>query len=164
MPVIDITKDPDARTLTITAHFAAPVERVWRIYEDPRQLEQVWGPPQYPATFVAHELRPGTRTTYYMTSPEGERFAGYWEITGVEPTTRFTFRDGFAHADLTPNDALPVSDNVYTFASADQGTRAVFTSTYATAEALQAVLDMGMEEGSRAAIDQVDGFLDTHPE
>lgn len=71
MPVIDITKDPDARTLTITAHFAAPVERVWRIYEDPRQLEQVWGPPQYPATFVAHELRPGTRTTYYMASPRG---------------------------------------------------------------------------------------------
>ena len=45
MPVTDITKDLDTRTLTITAEFAAPVERVWEIYADPRQLEQVWGPP-----------------------------------------------------------------------------------------------------------------------
>ena len=45
MPVVDITKDLDALTLTIVADFAAPVERVWQLYADPRQLEQVWGPP-----------------------------------------------------------------------------------------------------------------------
>ena len=66
MPVTGITTDVDTRTLTITAEFAAPVTRVWAMYADPRQLEQVWGPPQYPATFVDHELRPGTRTTYYL--------------------------------------------------------------------------------------------------
>ncbi|WP_299447080.1 SRPBCC domain-containing protein [uncultured Phycicoccus sp.] len=159
MPVTDITKDVDARTLTITADFAAPVERVWALYEDPRQLEQVWGPPDYPATFVDHELRPGTRSTYYMTGPEGEKFAGFWDITGVEAPHRFTFEDGFAHEDLTPNTDLPVSSNDFTFERTDGGTRAVFTSTYASAEALQQVLDMGVEEGSRAAIDQIDAFL-----
>ena len=65
MPVTDITKDVDTRTLTITAEFAAPVERVWRLYEDPRQLEQVWGPPEYPATCVDHELTVGSRTTWW---------------------------------------------------------------------------------------------------
>ncbi len=164
MPVMDITKDLSAHSLTITAHFNAPVQRVWRLYEDARQLEKVWGPPTYPATFVDHDLRPGARTTYFMTSPEGERFAGYWDITGVEPISRFTFRDGFAHADLTPNEDLPVSENVYTFSAADGGTQAVFTSVYPTAEALQTVLDMGMEEGARSAIDQIDGFLADQPD
>ncbi len=159
MPVTDITKDVDTRTLTITAEFAAPVERVWSLYEDPRQLEQVWGPPDYPATFVDHDLRPGSRTTYFMTSPEGEKFAGYWDITGVEQRRRFTFRDGFAHEDLTPNPDLPVSENVYAFEPAGGGTRAVYTSTYDSAEALQTVLDMGMEEGARSSINQIDGFL-----
>lgn len=159
MPVTDITKDADTRTLTITAEFAAPVERVWGLYEDARKLEQVWGPPEYPATFVDHDLRPGTRSTYYMTSPEGEKFAGYWDITGVEAPARFTFRDGFAHADLTPNTDLPVSENAYTFTGTDGGTTAVFTSTFASAEALQQVLDMGMEEGARSAINQIDAFL-----
>jgi uncharacterized protein YndB with AHSA1/START domain len=159
MPVTDVSKNIDTRTLTITAIFAAPVERVWAMYADPRQLEQVWGPPEYPATFVEHDLRPGGRTTYYMTSPEGERFAGYWEVTDVDEPRRFAFRDGFADADLNPDPALPVSQNVYAFQEHDGGTRAVFTSTYDSAEAMQTVLDMGMEEGATSAINQIDGFL-----
>ena len=45
MPVTDVQHDLDALTLTITADFAAPVDRVWQVYADPRQLERVWGPP-----------------------------------------------------------------------------------------------------------------------
>jgi uncharacterized protein YndB with AHSA1/START domain len=159
MPVTDITKDVENRTLTITAEFTAPVERVWGLYEDPRQLERVWGPPEFPATFVNHQLRSGSRSTYFMSSPEGEKFAGYWDITGVESPSRFTFDDGFAHEDFTPDTDLPVSQNVYAFAASSSGTRAVFTSTYASADALQRVLDMGMEEGARSAINQIDAFL-----
>ncbi len=160
MPVTDITKDVDTRTLTITAEFAAPVERVWSLYEDPRQLEQVWGPPDYPATFVDHDLRPGSRTTYFMTSPEGEKFAGYWDITGVEQRRRFTFRDGFAHEDLTPEPRPPrlgerLRLRVRPAAAPERCTRAPTTR----AEALQTVLDMGMEEGARSSINQIDGFL-----
>ncbi len=159
MPVTDITKDAENRTIVITAQFAAPVERVWALYEDARQLEQVWGPPEYPATFVDHELRPGTRSTYYMTSPEGQKFAGYWDITAVEAPQRFTFLDGFAHEDLTPNDELPVGENTYVLEAVDGGTRATYTSVYATVEGLQTVLDMGVEEGATSAINQIDGFL-----
>ena len=159
MPVTDITKDIERRTFAITAEFAAPVERVWALYADPRQLEQVWGPPEYPATFVAHDLRPGGRMTYYMTSPEGERFAGYWDVDEVDQPSRFAFRDGFADADLNPNPDLPVSRNDYTFVATDEGTRAVFTSTFDSAEDLQKVLDMGIEEGATSAINQIDGFL-----
>ncbi len=163
MPVTDITTDVDTRTLTITAEFAAPVARVWAMYADPRQLEQVWGPPEYPATFVDHDLRPGTRTTYYMTSPEGEKFAGYWDITEVVEHQHFAFLDGFADSDLAPNPDLPVSTNVYSFTEVDGSTRAVFSGTYETAEGLQTVLDMGMVEGATSAINQIDGFLTGAP-
>lgn len=159
MPVTGITKDIDNRTLVVTAHFAAPVERVWALYADPRQLEQVWGPPTYPATFVTHELTPGTRSTYYMTSPDGEKFAGWWLITGVEEPHRFTFDDGFADADFNDNPALPVAHNVYAFAADDGGTTATYTGVYESAADLQTVLDMGMEEGATQAINQIDGLL-----
>ena len=39
MPIIDVTKDPDNRTLRMTAHFNAPVARVWQVYADPRQFD-----------------------------------------------------------------------------------------------------------------------------
>ena len=159
MPVTDVTKDIDTRTITITAEFAAPVERVWALYADPRQLGKVWGPPGYPATFVEHELTVGSRSTYYMTAPDGQRFGGWWQITGVEQPHRFTFDDGFADADLEPVDSMPVSHSVFAFEAVDGGTRATYTSVYDTAEGLQQVLEMGVEEGATSAINQIDDLL-----
>lgn len=159
MPVTDVTTDTDNLALTIRADFAAPVQRVWEVYADARQLERVWGPPGYPATFVDHELAPGRRSTYFMTGPEGEKFAGYWDITGVDAPEQFTFDDGFAEEDFTPKTDLPVSRNVYRFAAHDGGTRATYTSTFETAEGLQQVLDMGQVEGTTAAIAQIDDLL-----
>ncbi|AGL20251.1 SRPBCC domain-containing protein [Actinoplanes sp. N902-109] len=159
MPVTDVQHDLDTLTLTITAEFAAPVERIWQVYADPRQLEKVWGPPTYPATVVDHSLTPGGRVTYYMTSPEGEKFAGYWNVTAVDEPRSFAFDDGFADQDFNPNPAMPVSRNVYTFTEHDGGTRAVYAGTYESAEALQKVLDMGVVEGSTLAINQIDGLL-----
>ncbi|GAB3015862.1 activator of HSP90 ATPase [Nocardioides flavus (ex Wang et al. 2016)] len=160
MPVTDVRHDPDTLTLTITADFAAPVDRVWQVYADPRQLERVWGPPTHPATFVDHDLVPGGRMNYYMTSPEGEKYYAYWDVVTVEEPTSFTFRDGFALDEtFARNTDLPESTNTYELAPTDTGTRATYVATYASAEALQQVLDMGVVEGSSLAINQIDELL-----
>lgn len=159
MPVTDITHDLDSLTLTITAQFAAPVERIWAICADPRQLEKVWGPPQYPATVVEHSLTPGGLVTYYMTGPEGDRHHGYWKVLEVDEPTSFSYEDGFADEDFTPNTELPISTCVSTFTAQDGGTRAVYVTSFASREGLQTVLDMGVEEGSRSAINQIDDFV-----
>ncbi|MPV50268.1 SRPBCC domain-containing protein [Pseudactinotalea sp. HY160] len=159
MPVIDIVKDIEGRRLVITAEFKAPLDRVWALYADPRRLEKVWGPPEFPATFIEHDLVPGGRSSYYMTGPDGQRFAGWWAITDVDEPNGFTFDDGFAHEDLTPNPELPVSHNVYSFTTVAGGTRAVYETSYDTVADLQVVLEMGVEEGARTAIDQIDGLL-----
>ncbi|MFD4183745.1 SRPBCC domain-containing protein [Rhodococcus sp. NPDC058514] len=159
MPVTNVQQDLDNLTLTINADFGAPVERIWQVYADPRQLEKVWGPPTYPATVVDHDLTPGGRTTYFMTGPDGDKFAGYWQITAVDEPTGFAFDDGFADADFNPNPAMPVSKNVYTFAEHDGRTRATYVSTYESAEALQQVLDMGVVEGASSAINQIDDLI-----
>lgn len=159
MPVTDVQKDIDNRTITIVADFAAPVDRVWQVYADPRQLEKIWGPPTYPATVVDHDLRPGGRVNYYMTSPEGEKYYGIWDVVAVDEPRSFTFKDGFADADFKVSEQMPVGDNVFTFTEYDGGTRATYVTTYATAEALQQVLEMGMEEGATEAINQIDALL-----
>lgn len=159
MPVIDVQHDIDALTLSITADFAAPVERIWQVYADPRQLEKVWGPPTYPATVVEHDLRPGGRVTYFMTGPEGDKHAGYWLVTAVDEPTTLSFDDGFADLDFQPNPDLPVSGNVYTFTAHGGGTRATYVSTYASAEQLQQVLEMGIVEGATSAINQIDDMV-----
>ena len=159
MPVTNVAHDVDSRTLTIVAEFAAPKARVWQIYADPRQLEKVWGPPEFPATIVDHSLAPGGRVNYYMTGPNGEKYCGYWVVTAVDEPNGFTFDDGFADEDFNPVEAMPVSSNVYTFTEADGRTTATFVSTFETAEGLQKVLDMGVVEGSTGAINQIDALL-----
>ncbi|CAN5299476.1 SRPBCC domain-containing protein [soil metagenome] len=161
MPVTDVEQDLDNLTLTIIADFAAPVSRIWEIYADPRQLEKIWGPPTYPATFIDHDLKPGGRTTYFMTGPDGERYAGYWLITAVDELSSFSFDDGFADLDFNPNPDLPVSKNVYTFIEHHGGTRVTYRSTFESVEALQKVVDMGAIEGASSAINQIDHLVTT---
>ena len=159
MPVRDVQKDLDALTITFTADFAAPLDAVWDVYTNPRKLEKWFGPPTYPATFVDHDLRPGGRVTYYMTSPEGQKHAGWWEFTQVDPTSHLAFDDGFADEDFRPSDTMPVSHNDYRFSEADGTSTVVTVSTYESAEALQKVLDMGVIEGASMAINQIDAIL-----
>ncbi|AXK46408.1 SRPBCC family protein [Brachybacterium saurashtrense] len=159
MPVTDISHDLDSLTLTITARFAAPVERIWQIYADPRQLERVWGPKEYPATVVDHSLTPGGLVTYYMTGPEGDRHHGYWKVLAVDEPHSFTYEDGFAHEDFTPNTDLPISTCVATLTADGDGTLARYVTTYADREGLQTVLEMGVEEGTRSAMSQIDELI-----
>lgn len=159
MPVIDVSYDLETLELTIVAEFAAPVQRVWELYADPRQLEKVWGPPSHPATFVDHELTVGARSTYFMTGPEGEKYAGYWVITLVDEPHRICFDDGFADEDFNANPDMPVAKTEFRFEKVDSGTRATYISTYASKEALEQVLSMGVIEGASSAINQIDGFL-----
>ncbi|NHB84798.1 SRPBCC domain-containing protein [Tessaracoccus sp. HDW20] len=160
MPLTDATHDLESRTIILTADFAAPVERVWQVYADPRQLERVWGPPTHPATFVDHDLAPGGRMNYFMTGPDGERYYGFWRVTEVDSPRSFTFEDGFAVDEtFAENTDLPVSINTYRFEPNGGHTTMTAVSVYPTAESLQQVLDMGMIEGATSAINQIDGLL-----
>lgn len=159
MPVTNVDKNLDAHQLVVTSDFPAPVERIWQFWTEARQLEQWWGPPTYPATFTDFDFTPGGRVSYFMTSPEGEKFGGYWDIKSVEPTSRLTFSDGFADSDGNPAEGMPVGQIVIEFAAHEGGTRVLSTTTYASAEDLEKVLGMGMEEGLTLATGQIDDIL-----
>jgi len=159
MPVTNVTPDAEALTLTINAEFDAPVARIWQIYADPRQLEKIWGPPEYPATFVDHDLKPGGRMTYYMTGPEGDKVASVWTVTAVDEPRGFSFDDAFADDQFNVIESMPKAGNDFTFVEVDGRTHATYVSRYQTAEALQTVLDMGVIEGASAAINQIDAFI-----
>jgi uncharacterized protein YndB with AHSA1/START domain len=96
---------------------------------------------------------------YFMTGPEGEKFAGYWTITAVDEPRTFSFEDGFADLDFNPNPDMPVATNVYTFTEHHGRTHATYVATYDTAEGLQKVLEMGVVEGASTAINQIDELV-----
>ena len=160
MTVTAVQKDPKSLSMTVTAEFDASPERVWQLWADPRQLERWWGPPTYPATFTRHDLTPGSRVEYHMTGPEGDQPRGFWDVLETDPPRSLVFRDGFANDDGTPNDALPRNEGRVTIEEIGAGrTRMSIESRFPSTEAMEQVLAMGMEEGLREAVGQIDAIL-----
>jgi uncharacterized protein YndB with AHSA1/START domain len=159
MPVTDVNRDLDALTMTITAEFDAGAERVWEMWSDPRQLERWWGPPTYPATFVDHDLTPGGRAAYFMTSPEGQKYHGWWRVEETDPPSHLRFEDGFADAEGKPNEELPTTIVSVTIADADGAATMKIESRYGTREGMEQVIEMGVEQGMTEALGQIDALL-----
>ncbi|MFP5254628.1 MAG: SRPBCC domain-containing protein [Acidimicrobiia bacterium] len=159
MPPITIQKDPANRAMTVTVELAAPVERAWQLWADPRQLERWWGPPSHPATVVDHDLRADGRVTYFMTSPEGEKYHGAWRVLSVEAPHHLEVEDVFTDDAGNPVPDLPVSMMVVELREVAAGTTMHMHSTWPTLEAMEQVLAMGMEEGLTGALSQIDAIL-----
>jgi uncharacterized protein YndB with AHSA1/START domain len=160
MTVTAVRKDADTLTMTLDAEFDASPERVWQLWADPRQLERWWGPPTYPATVTTHDLRPGGRVDYHMTGPDGDQSRGYWGIVQVDAPHRLVFSDGFANADGTPNSDMPLNKIQVTIAEIREGrTRMTIQSIFPDATAMEQLTAMGMEEGLKQAVGQIDAIL-----
>ena len=160
MTVTAVQKDPAALTMTLTAEFAATPDRVWQLWADPRQLERWWGPPTYPATVDASDFRPGGKVDYHMTGPEGDQPRGYWDVLEVDAPHRLVVTDGFANADGTPNTDFPAGTmRVRIEPVGQRRTRMSIESIHPSAEAMEQVLAMGMEEGLTEAVGQIDAIL-----
>ncbi|MEU0809554.1 SRPBCC domain-containing protein [Streptomyces sp. NPDC005970] len=160
MSVTSVDRDLDNLTLTLIADFTAPVEQVWQLWADPRQLERWWGPPSHPATMEQHDLTPGGDVTYFMTGPEGDKHHGWWRITSVNPPTSLEFTDGFADSEGKPAADMPITTVRMRLTERDGGTRMELHSVYDSREQMEQLLNMGMSEGLRQAVGQMDALLE----
>lgn len=159
MPITSVTKDPEHLTMTVVADFAVPVRRLWDAYADPRQLEKFWGPVEYPARFYRHDMAVGGESRYTMTGPDGDTSSGWWEFLEVVEGERFSVLDGFANPDGTKADFAPPMRMDFVFEATDSGSRMTCTTLFASIESLEQMTAMGMEEGMRSAMSQIDAVV-----
>ena len=159
MTVTSVVADQQARTLTLTAEYGAPVDDVWQLWADPRKLERWWGPPSYPATVHDHDLRADGVVSYAMTGPDGDRFPGWWRLTAVTPPTGLEFEDHFGEPGA-PDEGMPVTRTRVTIDDAGGGTtRMVTVGSFPSDEAMAQLLEMGMQDGLAEAVGQTDDLL-----
>jgi uncharacterized protein YndB with AHSA1/START domain len=163
MPITSVTKEPENLTMTVVADFPVSLPRLWDAYVDPRQLEKFWGPPTYPATFTRHDAFAGGGSRYFMTGPGGDTHHGYWDWIDVKApdggAASFEVKDGFSHPDGTPNSGMPDMRMVFAFEATDAGSRVTTTTFFNSAEQLEQLLTMGMEDGLKEAMGQMDAVL-----
>ena len=159
MPIKSVTSDEDALTITVIGEYPVPVERLWEAYADPRQLERFWGPETWPATFTRHDMAVGGRSEYYMTGPDGATSRGWWRFLAVEENRRIEVEDGFSHEDGRPNEDMPSMRLVFTFEPTASGSRFTSVTYFGSLETMQQVVEMGVIEGVKSALGQLDAVL-----
>jgi uncharacterized protein YndB with AHSA1/START domain len=160
MAVLNVKKDFDALSVTITAEFDVDIARVWELWADPRKLELWWGPPSYPVTFVDYHFEPGGSASYYMTSPEGDRHHGWWRVVSLDAPSRFVFEDGYADENGHPNTEFPVTRNAVTLTQlSTKSTRMVIVTTFASREAMEQILETGFADVLTASVGHMGELL-----
>jgi len=159
MTVTSVDKDFDSLTLTVVAHFDAPVERVWQLWADPRKLERWWGPPSHPATVEEHDLTPGGAVAYFMTGPDGEKSRGWWRVTSADPPTSLEFVDGFADDDGIPIEGTSATAVRVQLTEHDGGTRMEVRSVFESREHMEELERMGATEIFVQTVGQMDALL-----
>jgi uncharacterized protein YndB with AHSA1/START domain len=157
--VTSVDKNVDDLTLTLVADFDAPVERVWRLWADPRLLEGWWGPPSHPATVEEHDLTPGGTVTYVMTGPGRERSRWSWRVTAVDPPHSLDFVDGLADHEGTPAADVPTTTVRVRLTEHEGGTRMRVRSFFDSLEQMEQLVRMGAPEAFVEAVGQMDALL-----
>lgn len=160
MPHVTFTTNLDERFMSIDVLLPTDsLEQAFELWGNPRTLEKWWGPPGFPCTVERFELEPGGVVTYAMTDADANRYPGWWRVQEVSPTTRILLNDGFGES---PDDAatdFPVTTTEVTFTPHGDQILMRIHSVYATTQDLQQVIDMGVEEGFSAALQQIDDLL-----
>ncbi|HVB05090.1 MAG TPA: SRPBCC domain-containing protein [Acidimicrobiales bacterium] len=159
MTVISTHKDPEHLSLTLVAEFASTPERVWAVWEDPRKLEQWWGPPGWPATFTRHDFVVDGESRYHLTGPAGEKHWGFWRMHVIDKPVRIDFANGLAGADGEPIPEMAPMAGAVTFEETGDGTRMTTVTQFVDLARMEEMISMGIAEGMAQAIGQVDALL-----
>lgn len=159
MPITSVTSDPQTLTLTVVGDYPVSVERLWEAYSDPRQLERFWGPETWPAKFTRHDFVVGGQAHYTMTGPDGATSSGWWRFLAIERPRLIEIEDGFSARDGSPDTSMPSMRMTFTFEATTSGARFVGVTRFASLESMEQLVKMGMVEGLRSAMGQLDTVL-----
>ncbi len=153
------TKDFDKATVVVTREFDAPVSKVWHAWTTVSELEKWWAPLPYKAVTKSFDFKVGGHWHYYMLSPEGEKHWCYVGYENIVPEKSFAAADGFCDENMVVDTTMPQMHWENTFENIDGRTKVTVTTTLASKEALETLVQMGFEEGFTMGLNQLETLL-----
>lgn len=157
----------EGRELTLERTFNAPRELVFRTFTEAEHLKRWWGPTGWPLTVCNVDLRPGGVWHYCMTCTDeaqkdyyGMQSWGKAVYHEIDPPKKIIYADFFSDAEGNVNEDMPSAMITLTFEEAEGKTKVTNFAQYASADAVQAVLDMGMLEGITDTFNNLEKLLE----
>ena len=101
----------------------------------------------------------GGQSQYYMTGPDGTTWRGWFHFLAIEPLKRIEVEDGFSDEHGAENKDMPTMRMTFTFEPTATGSRFRSVTQFPSVEAMDQLVAMGMMEGMRSAMGQIDAVL-----
>lgn len=163
---VTVTKDLDAKTLTVERTFDAPQEKVWKAFTDQETFEKWWGPEGWETKAKEFNFTAGGRVHYDMKcvdENQGEWFGqsswGLMAIEAVDAPNSFTYKDYFSDESGKMNDQMPVITVTNSFTEQDGKTTFTSRSQADSADQIEQLVKMGMVEGFKSQLVKLDALL-----
>ena len=146
----------DRPTITMEREFEAAPSAVFHAYSDAEALKQWYGPNGFTITVIAMEFRVGGLFRFIMHGPNGTDYPSRIEYREIVPAERLVYRHG-SDIDEDPNRF----DVVVTFAPlGSDRTLLIMTSTFASMEARDAVMQFGAVELGMQTVEKLAAYLE----
>lgn len=143
------------RELRISRVFGAPRELVYKVFTDPHQIVQWWGPRGFTSTTFSMKVAPGGVWRYVMHGPDGRDYQNKVTYLEVVPNERLVFKHG------GDDGCEPVTHTTtVTFAPEDGKTRVTMVLVFDSPEAkAHVVKEYGADKGMVETIDRLGEHL-----
>ncbi|MCZ8518576.1 MULTISPECIES: SRPBCC domain-containing protein [Paenibacillus] len=156
----------EGQELVLERVFDAPRELVFKVFSEAEHLKRWWGPRGWELTVCHVDFRPGGVWHYCMKCMDEAQgdFYGYesWGkavYSEIVEGERIVMTDYFSDAEGNIIEGMPPSTNTMNFLEHEGKTKLVSRSRYASPEALQQVMDMGMLQGITETWDRLEEEL-----
>jgi len=144
----------DGLTLEIERLMQAPRRAVWRCWTEPELLKQWFCPKPWQVAEADLDPRPGGRMYTVMQGPDGERFENEGIWLQVDNGRELAFTDAFTEG-FVPRENGFMTGYVRLSDTPEGGTCMVWGARHANEADRQRHLEMGFEEGWKAASAQL---------
>ena len=146
---------PSDREIVLTRTFDAPRDLVFEAHSKAEHLRNWWGPRKYETSLCEIDFRPGGTWRMVHRGPDGEEFGFHGEYREIVPPEKIVWTFEFEGA---PGN---VSVETATFEERDGKTILTASAVYDSAEARDAMLQTGMEDGAAETWDRLAEYLAT---
>ena len=155
----EVIKDLQNKKMTVTRHFDATVEHVWRAWTESDLLDQWWAPKPYHVETKTMNFKPGGYWLYAMVGPEPSKTWCKFDYGTIHPNKSFEGADMFCDEDGKKNPEFASMKWKVAFHPVTTGTKVIVEISFDKEEDMQKILEMGLEQGFTMALNNLEEVL-----
>lgn len=157
----DFLVNKENNTLTIRREFEAERQLVWDCYTKQELLDKWFAPKPLTTKTKSMEFRNGGHWHYAMIDQDGNEYWGYTEYSNINPIDSYETLDAFCNSEGHINQDLPKAKWQVTFTDKAENSVVETIVQYDSLNDLEAVINMGMQQGMMSTLEKLDELIAT---